>query len=132
MNSSRPYLIRALHEWILDNDMTPYILIDAEYENVMVPVEYISDGKIVLNITPGIVTGLNINNDIIEFDARFSGKHSHVFAPIRSVLAIYAKENGRGMVFPEEDEDDGGNDGSPPAPDSPPPVKGRPHLKVVK
>lgn len=137
MTPSKPYLLRALNQWILDNELTPYLLIDATLEHVMVPKEYITDGKIVLNITPGIVTNLMIENSFIEFDARFSGRLRRIYAPMNAVIAIYAKENGKGMVFPEEEEEDEGgaitssNESSPP-PDKPTPPRGKPNLKVIK
>src|SRR5262245_51064403 len=112
MTSTKPYLIRAFYEWILDNNLTPYLLINAESSDVLVPVEYVKDGKIIFNISPGIVQGLSMTNYVIEFDARFSGSLKHIYAPIQNVLAIYAKENGRGMVFDHEED---GNGEPPPA-----------------
>ncbi|MCW8887520.1 MAG: ClpXP protease specificity-enhancing factor [Gammaproteobacteria bacterium] len=131
MTSSRPYLIRALYEWISDNGMTPYILVDAEYENVVVPTQYVEKGKIVLNISLSAVENLTLGDSAVELDARFSGKSMRVYAPAQSVLAIYARENGKGMVFGEED---GGDDNDPPPPpEKHDPVKpNRPKLHVVK
>ena len=102
MTSSRPYLLRALNEWILDNGLTPHIVVDASHENVVVPTQYVESDRIVLNISPGAVSGFNISNEYISFSARFSGKAMEIFVPISSVLALYAKENGQGMVFNEE------------------------------
>ena len=102
MTSSRPYLLRALNEWILDNDLTPHIVVDASQENVVVPTQYVESGKIVLNISPGAVSGFDISNEFISFSARFSGKAMDIFVPVSAVLALYAKENGQGMVFNEE------------------------------
>mgnify|MGYP001815951967 CR=1 FL=1 len=125
MNTSRPYLVRAIHEWILDNNMTPHLLVDMEGAGVDVPAQQGQNGKIVLNISPQAVEGLMLGNDAIGFRARFGGIATDVYVPIDSVLAIYAKENGRGMVF---NEDDGG-----PAPDDSTPKPGkRPDLKIVK
>jgi stringent starvation protein B len=125
MNSSRPYLVRAIHEWILDNNMTPHLLVDMEGAGVDVPAQQGQNGKIVLNISPQAVEGLMLSNDAIAFRARFGGIATDVYVPIDSVLAIYAKENGRGMVFNEED--------SGPAPDDSGPRPGkRPALKIVK
>lgn len=125
MNTSRPYLVRAIHEWILDNNMTPHLLVDMEGAGVDVPAQQGQNGKIVLNISPQAVEGLMLGNDAIGFRARFGGIATDVYVPIDSVLAIYAKENGRGMVF---NEDDGG-----PAPDDSAPRAGkRPALKLVK
>lgn len=103
MTPSRPYLLRALYEWLMDNNATPYVLINALHKDVMVPQDYVTDGKIVLNIMHGIVSNLEITNDAISFQARFGGIPQYIYAPISAVLAIYSKENGRGMVFPEEE-----------------------------
>lgn len=125
MTPSRPYLIRALHQWIVDNGLTPYVLVDAEAEHVEVPSQYVQDGKIVLNVAPQAVSGLDLGNDWIQFHARFSGVEATVSIPVHAVLAIYARENGQGMVFGE----DGGDEPPPePSPDRPK----RPSLKVVK
>lgn len=109
MTSNKPYILRALYEWIKDNQMTPYVLLDAEMKGVEVPHQYVEDGKIILNIATSAVQSLMINNQSIEFSASFSGIPTHVYAPIKAVLAIYARENGRGMVFSQEldEEDDG-------------------------
>jgi len=110
MNSSRPYLLRGLFEWIVANELTPYVVINAEIEEVMVPVEYVEEGRIILNISPAVIQNLFIGDDALEFNAHFGGIEQEVYAPISAVTAIYAKENGRGMVFRDEDdgEDDGG------------------------
>ena len=129
MKSTRPYLIRAFYEWIIDNDCTPYIVVDAEAKGVNVPRQYVQDGRIILNISPVAVTAFNITNSIVEFTARFSGVGMHIYAPPSAVLAIYAKENGRGMVFSEDDDGDDGGDDEPPAPE---PTTKKPHLKVIK
>lgn len=107
MTSTRPYLFRAFYDWIVDNNTTPYVVIDSEVPNVKVPQQYIEDGKIVLNISISATEDLKINNYGIEFNASFSGLVYHITAPMAAVLAIYAKENGRGMVFGEEDDDGG-------------------------
>ena len=130
MTSSRPYLIRALYEWISDNDMTPYILVDAEYEDVVVPTQHVEKGKIVLNIAMSAVDNLTLGDSAVELDARFSGKSLQIYAPIPSILAIYARENGKGMVF---GEDDGGDDEPPTPPEKEESSKpNRPKLRVVK
>ena len=130
MTSSRPYLIRALYEWISDNGLTPYILVDAEYENVMVPTQHIEKGKIVLNISMTAVDNLTLGDNAVELDARFSGKQMRIHAPIQSILAIYARENGKGMVF---GDDDGGDDEPPVPPETHDEIKPkRPKLHVVK
>jgi stringent starvation protein B len=127
MTSKRPYLIRAMHEWIVDNGATPHILVDAQKEGVEVPTEYIQDGKIVLNISPAAVRDLQLNNDWILFSARFRGRAMQASIPTSAVMAIYARENGQGMLFNEAED-------SPPSPPEPPPTKrsGKPSLKVVK
>ena len=115
MTSNRPYLIRALYEWIVDNHYTPYILLNADMPGVDVPAEYIEEGKIILNISPNAALNLRITNLMVEFSASFSGRQTLIYAPIKAVLAIYARENGRGMVFnTEKDEDD--DDTDPPTP----------------
>jgi len=125
MTTSRPYLLRAIHEWILDNDLTPYLLVDIESEGVDVPRQHGQNGKIVLNVSPQAVEGLMMGNDAISFRARFGGIATEVYVPMEAVLAIYAKENGRGMVF-SDDEDE-------PSPDDTTPKQTRrPNLKVVK
>lgn len=116
MTSTRPYLIRAFHQWIVDNDLTPYVVINAEFPNVFVPNQYIEEGRIILNISSYATDQLEITNQFIEFDASFSGAVEHISAPIQAVIAIYAKENGRGMVFGDEDDGDDGDNGTlPPA-----------------
>jgi stringent starvation protein B len=125
MSSSRPYLLRALFDWIVDNGLTPHLLVDAEVPGVSVPAEFVDEGKIILNINPPAVTGLAMSNDRVQFNARFAGRAMSVSIPVAAVLAIYAKENGRGMMFPELD-------GEEPPPASPEPSPGKPKLKVVK
>lgn len=124
MTSNRPYLIRAINEWLLDNQLTPHLLVNAEAPGVELPHKFIQDGKIVLNIGPSAVEGLRVSNEEVTFLARFSGVSQLISLPIAAVLAIYAKENGRGMLFSEEEE---------PEPDAPGPgPEARPALKVVK
>lgn len=127
MTSLKPYLIRSIYEWILDNHLTPYLLVNAEDTNAVLPMQFVDEGKIVLNIRPEAVDALSLGNKTIEFNARFSGKSMHIIAPVISVLAIYAKENGKGMVFNPEDED---IDNDTPPPEKTPPTK--PALRVVK
>jgi len=126
MTSLKPYLIRSIYEWIVDNDLTPHLLVDAENSLAILPQQFIEDGKIVLNIKPQAVQGLSLGNEEIQFNARFSGKPMHIVTPIAAVMAIYAKENGKGMIFDQEDE---GADKTPP-PENIPPT--RPTLRVVK
>lgn len=122
MTSSRPYLLRALYEWIVDNEMTPHILVDANHPGTNVPQQFVENGKIVLNIGPFAVQGLAIENESIGFSARFGGVANHIVVPIGAVQAIYARENGRGMVFAEEET---------PPPSEPAGGK-KPALRVVK
>lgn len=103
MKASRPYLIRALYGWIVDNGMTPYLLVDADIVHVEVPREHVNNGKIVLNVDPQAVEGLDLGNQAIRFSARFARGHLDCYVPIPAVLAIYASENGKGMFFNEED-----------------------------
>jgi stringent starvation protein B len=126
MTSLKPYLIRSIYEWIIDNNLTPYLLVDAEHSQAVLPIQFVDDRKIVLNIRPAAVEALSLGNDTIEFNARFSGKPMHIIAPVAAVMAIYAKENGKGMVFNPDDED---MDNTPP-PETTPPSK--PKLRVVK
>lgn len=125
MTSNRPYLIRAIHEWLLDNQCTPHLLVDAGAQGVDVPRQYVQDGKIVLNIGPNAVEGFRVSNDEVSFLARFSGVSQMVAIPVGAVLAIYARENGRGMMFEE-------GDGEPEPDDSGPKPASKPSLKVVK
>lgn len=101
MTSSRAYLLRALHEWICDNNKTPYIVIDAENPESIVPKDLAKNGTIVFNITAQAVGQLLMDNDHVEFDASFGGVVQHIYAPIEAILAIYAQENGLGMMFAE-------------------------------
>lgn len=129
MTPSQPYLLRAIFDWIVDNDMTPYLLVNANNEFCQVPTQYVENGKIVLNISPSAVHNLELGNDYVLFNARFSGQPMEVSFPVAAVLAIYARENGQGMMFDEQ------SDGSPPPSGSGPGDKGkagRPNLKVVK
>ena len=131
VTSRRPYLLRAMHEWMTDNGQTPHLVVHADTEGVDVPRQYVRDGKIVLNISYGATAALLMRNDAITFSARFNGSPFDVHLPIQAVLGIYARETGEGMVFSE-------TDGDPPSPPSPPPKPTgtdepkRPQLKVVK
>lgn len=102
MLSSRPYLARALYEWLLDNDQTPYIVVDAERDGVQVPGQFIQNGQIVLNIAPTAVRDLSLANDAVTFSARFGGHPMQVIVPCEALIALYARENGVGMVFGHE------------------------------
>ncbi len=102
MTSSRPYILRALYEWILENGCTPYILVNAFGAGVRVPQEHVKDGQIILNISPSAVQGLRILDEAIDFSGRFAGIPTPVYVPVGSVMGIYARENGQGMVFEQE------------------------------
>jgi stringent starvation protein B len=124
MTSNRPYLLRAMYEWISDNGMTPYILVDAANPDVDVPKSAIKDGRVVLNIAARAVAQLELGKDRVRFVARFSGVSQSVDVPMGAVLAIYAQENGQGMMFPAE--------GQAPPPETPDNPRKAPHLRVVK
>jgi stringent starvation protein B len=133
MSSNRPYLLRALYEWIGDNDMTPHLLVDATAEGVQVPKGAVKDGRVVLNIAARAVAGLDMGNREIRFKARFGGVSQSVVVPMAAILAIYAQETGQGMMLPE---DGGALAAEPPPGDVPEPPEDGPkrggHLRVVK
>ncbi|AGA34259.1 Stringent starvation protein B [Thioalkalivibrio nitratireducens DSM 14787] len=142
MTPSRPYLVRALLDWIVDNSMTPHLLVDATRPGVTVPEQFVQDGKITLNIGPAAVQALQLDNDAISFSARFAGRPMQVYLPMGSVLAIFARENGQGMMFgnepgselqPEsESADDAGPGETADAKSRPTRPRKGPSLKVVK
>jgi stringent starvation protein B len=130
--SKRPYLVRAMHEWMGDNGHTPHIVVDAAIDGVTVPREHVKDGKIILNISHSAAHNLKLTNDAVSFRARFSGVPFDVWVPIRAVLGIYAKETGQGMIFSH-----GADQPEPPDPhdghgDKESPRSERSHLKIVK
>lgn len=127
MTSSKPYLLRALYEWILDNDFTPHLIADAETPDVDVPPQAVQEGRVVLNISPSATRNLVMENDSVGFQARFGGVSREVWLPMGAVLAIYARENGQGMMFAENGEDT-------PPPDGPDPERkpDGPKLRVIK
>ena len=143
MKARRPYLLRAIHEWITDSLCTPHLVVDASMQGVEVPRQYVKDGKIVLNVSWNATANLRLGNDEVSFSGRFGGVSMSVRAPIAAVLAIYARETGQGMIFAEEDVEPptpgpeaaaptkpaGGDDTPPPRS---PPGGGRAKLKVVK
>lgn len=132
MTSNRPYLLRALYQWIGDNSMTPHLLVDATREGVQVPASTVKEGRVVLNIAARAVANLDLGNRDVRFKARFGGVSQSVVVPMSAILAIYAQETGQGMMLPE----DGGTmpadepDSSPEPPDDGPKRGG--HLRVVK
>lgn len=105
MTPSKPYLIRGLYQWLLDNQMTPYILADTSSDDVLVPRGVANDGKVVLNLAPSAIQNLEMTNDFLSFSARFNGVAQDIYCPMSSILAIYARENGEGMMFSAESED---------------------------
>lgn len=137
MSSSRPYLIRALYEWILENDCTPYVLVNADYPQTSVPDTFVEAGQIVLNLSPNAIRHLEMDNDRISFDGRFGGVAQQVWIPAQAVMAIYARENGQGMVFEVEpapvppSTEESGADSAPASVAKTGKAK-RPALKVVK
>ena len=159
MNSQRPYLLRALYEWIADNGMTPHVLVNAAMPGVRVPLHAVKEGRIVLNIAERAVAKLELGNDLLRFTARFAGVSQTVSVPLEAVIAIYARETGQGMALPEEQPaasspptasrpvaveseagdapsvddgiDEGGHDNNGPDRPSDPPKRGS-HLRIVK
>ena len=147
MSSHRPYLLRALYEWIVDNGMTPHVLVDAGQPGVRVPAHAVNDGRIVLNIAERAVGGLRMDNDALRFSARFGGVSQSVLVPLPAVIAVYARETGHGMALPEDPrggeaqlqaepvsasvEDSGAPDDDGPGSPGEPPRRGG-HLRIVK
>ncbi len=131
MTPIRPYLLRAVYDWIVDNNYTPYILVDTRQDGVVVPTQHIENNKIILNLSPGSVRNLSFENDWVMFNARFSGVARDIEVPISAVNAIYAKENGQGMVFDQNQEEAIQPE---PATQNPPKKKppSKPSLKIVK
>ncbi len=127
MKALRPYLLRAVYEWLVDSDQTPYLLVAADLPNVIVPRSAVSDGKVILNISPTAVQELLLSDELIEFNARFSGSPMVVRVPIEAALALYSKETGKGMVFEDEAPEE-----TPPPPKEKPAKSERPSLRVVK
>ena len=137
-SSTRPYLIRAMYEWCVDNGLTPYVAVKAD-ETVQVPREYVKDGEIVLNVSADATSSLSLGNEFIEFKARFGGVAREIIVPIDRVMAIYARENGQGMAFPVEartsdvaTEPSSSPNTTPEPPTPAPPTGGRPALKRIK
>lgn len=152
MSSSRPYMLRAIYQWIVDNDCTPYLLVDASHEGVQVPPQAVKDGKVVLNMAPQAIASLDMGNQDIVFLTRFSGVSMQVRVPVEAARALYAQETGQGMMFQDEAVIPGGQapkSASKPASELEGPVKpvesgqaddnqaakpkkGAPHLRVIK
>lgn len=155
MTSNRPYLLRAMYDWLVDNDCTPHIVVNAYHSGVSVPQQYVSKGQIVLNIAPRAITNFVMDNEAVAFTTRFGGVPTEIFVPTMAILGIYARENGQGMMFPEEDLPSTDSSDEAPAvldkttksaPDKPRPTsvstnskpkrpgagKGKPSLKIIK
>ena len=139
--STRPYLVRAMHEWMTDNNQTPLVVVDALAEGVLVPLEHVQDGRIVLNIAWAATRDLELGNDAICFQARFGGVPHSVTVPLDAVKGIYARESGQGMVFQDEpglaenagsSSDEANQDSAATEPDNSKPRTGGPNLRVVK
>lgn len=157
MQSSRPYLVRALNQWLLDNALTPYIVVDAEHPGVEVPRQFVQNGQIVLNMAPTAVRDIFMENEALGFSARFGGQPMRIMVPMAALVAIYARENGVGMVFGHEPElpvaatddgtpseeqaptlssvennDNGESEGESEGEEAETPRKGKPSLRVIK
>ncbi|MCY7355281.1 MAG: ClpXP protease specificity-enhancing factor [Lysobacter sp.] len=134
MTSHRPYLLRALYEWIAENGMTPHLLVDAMQPSVQVPLSAVKDGKVVLNIAGRAVTRLELGNEAVTFTARFGGVSQSVMVPIAAVLAIYARETGQGMALPDDIISASPDNSTPPPspPDHATPAGKRAHLRIIK
>lgn len=137
MKSSRPYLLRAIHQWIVDNDCTPYLLVNASAPGVVAPQEYVENGKIILNVGPTAAHNLLLGDEEVVFNARFGGRPMEVVAPVEAILAIYARENGQGMLFTDESGHDGEetDEASPEAGEAADESErgpSHPHLRVIK
>ena len=103
---TRPYMVRAIYQWIEDNELTPYLMVDATAENIQIPVEHVQDGRIVLNIASRATGNMSMENDYVHFSARFSGVSQEIWVPLSAILGIYAKENSQGMFFDPNEYDD--------------------------
>jgi stringent starvation protein B len=131
--STKPYLIRAIHEWCSDSGFTPYITVQVS-DGVRVPMEYVKNGEIVLNVGNDATHRLTIGNDLIQFSARFGGVSRECSIPLESVTGVFAKENGQGLFFPRETAPNGTPASSPPetTPPATTPTGGKPKLQVIK
>ena len=105
MSSSKPFLVEAIHQWILSNEMSPYLVVNALNPDVVVPVDYVNNGQIILNMTPVAIHKLFMDHEAISFQARFQGVVHDIYVPVSAVIALYAHETGRGMVFDLEESD---------------------------
>ena len=133
---TRAYLIRAIREWTMDNGLTPQLLVDAGVDGIVIPEGHIRDGKIVLNVHSQAVKALELGNEFITFSARFGGTSHAIKLPIQSVLAVFARENGQGMFFQEEETQHQIEQSAGDSEESPPNVQSsgprRPYLRLVE
>lgn len=133
MSAQRPYLLRAVYDWLLDNGCTPHLVVDATQPLAEVPTEHVQEGKIVLNIHPDAVTAFSMDNEQLSFEARFGGKPHRIWLPMVAIIAIYARENGAGTVFDDEPALHAADTTEPASTDDEPEsAPKRPALKVVK
>lgn len=132
MKPLRPYMLRALYDWILDNGHTPHIVVDAGVEGVEVPPEYVQEGRITLNIHPNAVQHFHMGDALLQFSGRFSGRACRVKVPVQAVLGAFARETGQGMFFQDETFEGGPPDGDAPPPKTQKPAKKGPALRVIK
>ena len=136
MTSSRPYLIRAIYQWIVDNGMTPHLLVATDNDRVQVPRQFTKDGGIVLNVAPEAVRSLEMGNDLVSFSARFGGAPINIRLPVEHIQAIYVRENGQGMAFAEETKpvptSKDLTEAAPETTEDTPAKPTRPHLRVIK
>jgi len=128
----RPYLLRAFYDWIVDSECTPHIIVDATQPHVEVPLQFVEDGKIILNIAPRSVTQFSMDDDAVRFNARFSGQPMQVYVPLYAIEGIYARENNAGTIFPQEPAYQALNTEAKPSAAKPSQDKKRPTLSVVK
>lgn len=139
MTPKRPYLLRALYDWIVDNQLTPHLVVDATIVGTKVPQQFVNDGQITLNISPSAVVGLQLLDDEIRFNARFGGQPMEVIVPMTAALALFARENGAGAMFEAEPQldkmpstDDDADDAPEANPEKSSTTRKRPNLKVIK
>jgi len=140
LSSTRPYLVRAMHEWMTENNQTPLVVVDADAEGVVVPLEHVKEGRIVLNVAWSATRDLQLGNDVVSFQARFGGVPHSISMPVDAIRGIYARESGQGMVFQDEPEatENAGNSpveagqSSETEPDDHTPRPKGPNLRVVK
>lgn len=132
MTTNQPYLLKAFYDWIVDNELTPYVVVNANYPAVEVPQQFVKDGQIVLNTSPTACVHFNLDYDSLSFQARFGGQPFHIYIPSAAVVAIYARENGAGTVFTTKAESTNATAAVPKETAQKPPVKAKPTLTVIK